>query len=134
MTTENEAREAVYKRFVDNWGGASPYVFENEKFQADPAADWVRLSFRNTNSNQGTLGATGNKRYERDASIFLQIFTLVNTGTKNIDTLVRTFRSIFEGTRFSGVAVNNVVSREGKEDGKFKQTTVEAFSQYFETK
>ena len=59
---------------------------------------------------------------------------LVNTGTKNIDTLVRTFRSIFEGTRFSGVVVNNVVSREGPEDGKFKQTTVEGFAQYFETK
>lgn len=133
MTTESEAREAVYQRFVDNWGALTAYTFENEEFTA-PSTTWVRLAFRNTNSQQDTMGETGNRKFLRSASIFLQIFFLTNTGTATVDTLVRAFRSIFEGTRFSGIVVNNAVSREIGPDGKFYQAVVEAFCEYEEVK
>jgi hypothetical protein len=133
MTTINEAREAVYERWDTQWGSTTPFTFENEDFDT-PDVPWARVSVRNQASEQRTLGAPGNRRFRRIASVFVQIFDLVDNGLLTLDGLSQTARTIFEGVSFSGLDFNNVVVRESGTDGKWYQFVVEAFFDYEETK
>ena len=133
MTTPIEAREAIYNQFITAWGTTTPFTFDNEKFAA-PNVAWARLTVRNSESIQRTLGAPGNRRFRRVGSVFIQLFDLVDGGMSTLDTLTKTARDIFEGVSFSGLDFTNVVSRESGADGKWFQVVVEAFFDYEETK
>lgn len=133
MTTMNAAREAVYSRWVAQWGTTSPFTFDNEAFDT-PAVAWARVTIRHTGSAQETLGETGNRRFRRSASVFVQLYGLVDRGTSVLDTLATTARGIFEGVSFSGLDFTNAVVRESGNDGKWFQYVVEAFFDYEETK
>lgn len=136
MTTQNQAREAVYLRWNTQWSATTPFIFENENNKVLDSADdpWARLTVRNTGSEQHTLGAVGNRRFRRFASVFVQLYALVDEGLATLDTLAQTVRGIFEGVSFSGLSFNNVVVRESGADGKWYQVVVEAFFDYEETK
>ena len=134
MTTINEARQAIYARFISQWGTQTEFTFDNEPFTEPVSDPWVRLAVRNTDGGQETLGQSGNRRYTRDASIFVQVFTLIDTGTQEADTLARIARNIFEGERFSGVFANDGTIREIGPDGKWYQTNVEIAFFYDEIK
>ena len=133
MTTINAAREAIYLRWNTQWGATTPFTFDNEKFST-PDVPWARLTVRNTASEQRTLGAVGNRRFRRIASVFVQLYDLVDVGLSNLDTLAQTARGIFEGVSFSGLDFTNVIVRESGADGKWFQVVVEAFFDYEETK
>lgn len=133
MPTINAAREAVYDRWNTQWGATTPFTFDNEKFST-PDVPWARLTVRNTQSAQHTLGAVGNRRFRRLASVFVQLYDIVDNGLATLDGLAQTARGIFEGVSFSGLAFNNVVVRESGADGKWFQVVVEAFFDYEETK
>lgn len=96
MTTVNEVREKVYETFVAGWGATSPYTFDNEDYEPNQSAPWVRLSVRNRNSVTETLGSRAYRKQLRSGAIFLQIFVPSNDGLRNADALVRKFREIFE--------------------------------------
>lgn len=133
MTTLNEARASVYDRWNTQWGVTTPFTFDNEHFST-PDAPWARLTVRNTESLQETLGAPGNRHFRRSASVFVQLFDLVDVGLANLDSLAQTARGIFEGVSFSGLDFTNVVIRESGVDGKWFQFVVEAFFDYDEIK
>ena len=136
MTTLPEAREAIYNTFNTAWGATSSFTFDNEKY-AKPATDpWVRVSVRHQFGTQETLGKPGNRRFARFGAVFIQIFTLENTGTEDADTLAATARAIFEGVSLTGTTVRfrDVIIREEGLDGKWYQTVVEATFEYDETK
>lgn len=134
MTTINEAREAIYLRWSTQWGTTTPFTFDNESFSAPDKGQWARLTVRNTESEQRTLGAPGNRRFRRVASVFVQLYDLVDEGLETLDILAQTARGIFEGVSFSGLDFTNVVVRESGADGKWFQVVVEAFFDYEETK
>ncbi len=133
MTTINEAREAIYDRFVTAWGSTTPLTFDSENFAA-PDEPWARLTVRNSGSTQRTLGSPGNRRFRRVGSVFIQLFDLVDEGLANLDSLSRDARGVFEGVSFDGLDFTNVVIRESGADGKWFQFVVEAFFDYEETK
>lgn len=141
MVTELVAHEAIYKRFVDEWGTTSAFTFDNEPFTppvpsaTSSAASWVRVVIRNAASNQSTLGAVGNRRFRREGSVIIQVFVAKDSGRKTADTLARTARGIFEGVTFSDICFTDVENREtGVVDGEWYQVVVEAFFQYDEIK
>lgn len=109
MTTPNEAKEAIYSRFITEWGGETAYVFGNEEFDSPEAtgasaASWVRLLVKETPSGgQETLGRKGSRQYRRRGQIIMMIYALPDKGEQRADELARIFRDAFEGESFSGI-------------------------------
>lgn len=133
MTDINQAREAIYQRFVTAWGSTSPYTFDNESF-SPPSDAWVRLSVRNTDSGQETLGAIGNRKFLREGMVWLQVFVPLDSGLKDADTLSEAFRTIFEGVSFSNINFNRVVIKEGSPENQWYRVVAQAFFNYNVTK
>lgn len=136
MTTMAQAREAIYQRFVNEWGSTLVYTFDNEDFNPPDNASWARVAVRHLASTQETLGASGNRKFARRGSVFVQIFTLQDTGTANVDTLATKVREMFEGRDIAGTNIRfyDVIVQETGPSGKWYQTTVEAQFEYDETR
>jgi hypothetical protein len=136
--TPEEVRKAVYDRFYANWSSTSYVHYEGHPF-TEPAPDieWARLSVRNTGGGQTSLGAVGDRKYERDFSIFVQVFVPVTGGMKTGATYAQAARAIFEGVRLDPEAYLNdgVITELPIRDGdKSRQFNVEVFGKYLETK
>lgn len=134
--TINEARDAVYERFLAQWTAtpATAYTFENEKFDPPAGIPWVRVTVRNIGSTQACLGPPGNRRFRRSALGFAQIFTPADTGTKDSDTLAAAFAAIFEAVSFDGLDFRAASSREVGVDDGWHLTLVEVPFEYEEIK
>jgi len=130
MTTQAQAREAIYAR----WKANSPvpesqYCFDNEKFDPNTVTDgnvWFRFVVRMEESNQETLGPIGGRKYIRRGTIFIQLFAPVDKGKALTDQYLPLARQIFEGVDFSGVRCDDVEVREVGQDGKWDLTNIES--------
>lgn len=136
MTTLAQAKEVVYQRFVDNFTGVTlaRITFDNEEFEEPATGDWVRLTVRSRGRAQDTLGKVGNRKFRSAASVFVQVYTAVNTGVKQSDTLAKEAADVFEGVSFSGLDFQSAEVRETGPDGRWYQSVVEAEFEYDETK
>lgn len=136
MTTLNEAREAIYSRFVDNYTGvaSSRITFDNEEFEAPTTGNWVRLMIVSTSRTQTTLGRSGNRRFLSTGIVLVQVYTRVNTGLQDSDSLTREVAELFEGVSFSGVDFNSAFSREIGPQGPWYMAVVEAEFSFEEIK
>lgn len=131
----NEAREAIYQYFVEQWGETTQITFDNEAFDTSNLTDsWVRLAVRNNTSIQETMGAEGGREYLRKGSTYIQVFTKVDDGMQKADILAEQLRDIFEGVSVSGIRFFDVLVKEGIEDSPWKQTLVEAQFEYNQRK
>jgi hypothetical protein len=144
MTTPNQAREAILGRFVTNFvpvafsdvaepGRAALYSFDNEEkdagINADPVAQsWCRLAIRESASAQETLGPVGGRRYRRDGAVVLSLYCPASRGTKKSDSMVKTFRDVFEGVSFSGLAFTDCQVQEiGAEGASWRVDAICSF-------
>lgn len=134
MTTSKEAKAAMTDKFITEWADQTAYVLDNEDFKGPDETEWVRFTIRHTDGGQETLGRVGNRRYERSGSLFISVFTPTEIGTSLADTLALNALTIFEGTSFSGVTINDCVSREKGANGKWYQVLVECAFLYNEVK
>ncbi len=134
MTTLNEARESVYSRFETQWGTTTEFTFDNEEFTPTKSTQWARLTVRELDSNQQTLGRAGNRKFERRAVVNIQFFDALNVGVAGLDTLAELARTIFEGVEFDGLAFDNTNVREQPADDTWKPFLFQAFFQYDEIK
>jgi hypothetical protein len=133
VTTQAQAREAIYLRFTTQWGTRTTSTFENETFDdTKQEVSWVRLSVRHTGGGQDTLGKKGSRKYRRAGLIQVQIFTPKDAGLDEADGHVAVLKTIFEGESFSGVDCNDLFPRERGEDGKWYLTVVECDFDYDE--
>tara|TARA_R110000796_G_scaffold41179_2_gene101985 strand:+ start:29209 stop:29622 length:414 start_codon:yes stop_codon:yes gene_type:complete len=133
--TLNEAREAVYQRFVDNTSLAgSAYTFASESFK--PAADtaWARVTVTHEAGEQDSMGKAGDRKYLRRGRLLVQLFGPVDQGLRALDLLADATRDIFEGTQFSGLYFVSADVRETGQDGEWFQLVVDAPFDYQETK
>lgn len=127
-------KQAIYSLFKNNWT-ATKYTFENEKFDSQTISDpWVRLSVKNINSGQETLGAIGDRKYLRKGIIWLQIFVRVATGMQETDQIAETFRGLFEGVRIGDIRCYDGIVSEGVEVAPWKQTNVKVNFEYDQIK
>lgn len=136
--TPDEYVEAVYQRFNSNWTGTTVVHYEGHPFtEPAPDVEWARISVRNTGGGQSTLGQEGNRKYDRDVSVFIQVFTPVTAGVARGAILAQAARGIFEGVRLDPEAWFNdgVIEEQPVRDGsKSRQVNVEVFGVYLETK
>lgn len=136
--TPSELVEAVYQRFNSNWSATAFVHYEGHPF-TEPSVDteWVRVSVRNTGSAQATLGAVGTRKYDREFSVFVQVFTPVVAGVARAATLAQTARAIYEGVRLDDEAwmyAGEITELPVRDGYKSRQTNVEVFGIYLETK
>lgn len=134
-----DARETMYERFRVVWGATSAYTFDSEDFEPPVDTAWVRFAVRHDGSTLECIGGSGDggfNTYQRTGRVVIQVFTPINEGTREADTLAQAARAIFEGTTLSGnvIRFNNVVVREIGPDGAWYQINVEAAFQYDERK
>lgn len=148
MTTLREAREAIYKRFSDEWvsgpGPLTPYTFDNETFDPPKGSDgrglpWARCAVRNLDAGQETLGPIGARNFFRIAQARVEIFVPPGSGRWDTDTYLMAARSLFEGRASpsgTGILFYEVQTQEIGliEDGRWDLSTVTARFEYVETK
>ena len=134
MTTRAQMREAVYRRFITQWGTVSAFCFDNEALKEPANTDWIKVDVRHQPGGQETLGEVGNRKYLRPAIVRGEIHSPNNVGVKSNDTLLETFRTIFEGVSFSGLRFFNVIDSEVGPIGDDYVTLAQAFFEYDETK
>lgn len=134
--TINEAREAIYLRWVDNVpaGIGTNFTFANEKFKAPDNAPWARLSVLHEQGDDSTLGSPGNRKFNRRGRVLIQVYDSVDQGTRVLDLLADEVRDIFEGVQFSGLYFISADIRESGQDGEWMQLIVDAPFEYQETK
>ena len=97
--TREEAVQAIYSRVVDNWSGT--FTFENEQF-TPPTGRWQRFTIRHGTSRQETLGAIGNRRFNRSFRLMVQFFDAPNAGRAGLDADSMAVQALFEGVSFGG--------------------------------
>lgn len=94
-----DVRTQLYQAFVAAWSSTAPFCFDNEAFKPTDGVPWVRASLRNLTSKQETLGATGNRRFERGASFVVQSFTVLSKGLAVADAQAQIVRNTLEAIR-----------------------------------
>jgi hypothetical protein len=135
MTTANEAKEAIYERFLTGFNGVprERIAFDNEEPKTK-GTSWVRLVVRGLGRGQDTLGKKPNRSFQSKASVFVQVYVVANTGVQVSDDLAKEAADLYEGESFSGLDFNEASINEIGPDGKWYQTQVEAEFSYYETK
>lgn len=103
MTTALEAESAVVQRFLAEWSAVTPVVVEAEKYTPRRGIPWARISVRQTDSRQGTLGPSGARRFRRMGEVKVQLFTPAAGGTARGAELGHMARAIFEAKTVDGM-------------------------------
>jgi hypothetical protein len=136
MVTLAVAREVIYQKWVDDWGATSLFTFDNEKYNPPSGSAWARVGVRHRGSALESIGGAGNNNYQRTGVLFVQVFTPIDQGVSEADSLSQAARAIFEGITLSNNAIrfNNAVIREVGSDGSWYQVNVECEFQYDERK
>ena len=139
MTTLNEARQIVYRRFMALWkDGAeelSPFCFDNERLDPVPAV-WARCSVRSMPGGQATLGDPGNRKYHRKGLARVEVYAEPGSGRDRADTMCRAAQNMFEGHSLDGLMFFDTETAEQGlvDDDRWDLSTVEAFFDYEEIK
>lgn len=100
MTTPNEVRELIYAQAVTTLTALltpSSFAFDNEEYSPPSDSTWVRVSVRETVSDQGTLGPVETRRYTRRGAAAFEIYAPTDDGTAEADRVVKAVRDDFEG-------------------------------------
>ena len=137
MTTRPQAIEAMTQKFNDVWSATGyPYVLGNEKFKPPNDTPWARMVIRHNQGTQNSLGPKGCRRFQRDGSMFVQIFSPQETGTYDPATLVEVIQNGFEGEDIprTSICFLDVSPRENGPSDKTYQETVEIQFRYYEIK
>ncbi len=135
MTTINQAKEAIYLAFETAWDTTGhPFTLDNEDFTPPEGTPWARCVVRHTVGPQDSLGAVGNRKFLRQGSVLVQVYTLINDGTATSDALVKTVSEAFEGKTLPGTSVTifDMAPRETGPTGKWYQVVVEGTFNYEE--
>lgn len=104
VITQAQAKDALLTGFNTGWADRTPVAWDNTKFSPPDTDPWVRFAIRMSESEQDSLGRTGNRKFRRTGRVFVQIFQLNNEqGLTGGDTLTDAVLSVMEGNTFSGV-------------------------------
>ena len=146
LLTQNQAREAVYLQWKTEWeilhsqtvGQPTylPYQFENLRF-VEPASPqrWVRVSVRHLSSDQETIASSGNRRYQRNAQVWVQAFGAIGSGLGDLDDLIQESKDILEGKNYGGIhASGSADPQEVGEDGRWYEVVLIVPITYYEKK
>lgn len=134
MTTLNDARKAVYSRFLANAPEGVAYKFENEDFKPPEEGSWLELTVRHARGVQETIAPRGSRSFQRKAVVEVFVFTAPGKGMLDGDAVATAVKDIFEGESFADVdCFAGSVFEVGKVD-RWNCHRVEVPLDYYETK
>ena len=134
----DEAQDIAVRRFRDNWTGTpltNVLVVGQDNSTVNGGQDpWVRISVQETGGGQQSLGAPTERKYRREFSVFVQIYTLAASGVKGGSVLAAEARRIYEGLSFDGLDFQNARIFPQVPEEKWLVTLVEAEGEFDEIK
>lgn len=147
MTTINQARVAVYERFLEEWvtgpDPLTPFCFDNETFDPPQTPEgkglpWARCSVRSITGGQETLGPPGNRKYTRQALARIEVYTPPGSALKPADDLCQVGLAMFEGRSLLGQGVLFTDAQTAEvglvDEGRWFLSTVQASFDYEDIK
>lgn len=99
----NAIRQAVEKRFLDNWTGTDKKTtirFSNRPFSPPKLKSWLSLDVNFADSNNSAISG---RMTRRNGLIFCEIYAPIDKGSGDLTTLVDGFISIFENNQFDNI-------------------------------
>ena len=134
----DEAQDIAVRRFRDNWTGtplSNVLVVGQDNSSVDGGQDpWVRISVPETGGGQQSLGAPGERKFRREFSVFIQIYTLAANGVNGGSVLAAEARRIYEATSFDGLDFQDARIFPQLPEEKWMITLVEAEGEFDEIK
>lgn len=137
MVNFEAAREAVYQLWLANWTAtpAGDWTFAGEVYDPPPDRPWARLTVRNRTGGGQTLGGAGERRFIRQAAIFVNVFVPINSGEGALDPLIQAVCDAFEAKSFGQLRTFAADPREtGPDRGIWNTAVVEIPFDFHETK
>ena len=135
------ARDELLTFFRTSWNAQVPSVkviYDDRKQNIpDTAVPWLRVMVRHNFGFQATLsGEFGQRRFQNNGIITIQIFTPFGDGLVLNDQYVQIIKTIFQGneTTPDGIIFRNVRSNEIGEDGPWFNTNILIEFEYSEVK
>lgn len=98
--------QALCNAFLAEFGEDTPVAFDNEVLQTEPT--WMRMRVVELASEQKTLGRKGNRKFQRDCAVLVQVFEPAEGrvdgegGVHGVLGLAEQVRRFFEGETISG--------------------------------
>ncbi len=128
----SQARDDILTFFKEAWDAGEDsedllVIYDDVKKEVPKdGAAWARVTVRHNSSVQSTLsGQTGKRRFEKNGTITVQIFTPYGKGLSLSDNLAIIAVDAFEGKATdSGIWFRNVRANEIGNDGPWFQTNV----------
>lgn len=107
----------------------------NENFKPPASGIWCRFEVRHETGNQETLGAVGNRKFERTGFAVAQVFGPVDAGQYATTEKARTVRDLFEGQTISGIRIFGVALQHvGVSEKRWYQVNVPVRFEHTELK
>lgn len=147
MPTPEQATEAIYQQWVDNWT-ATPLADTIFAGEVPPAGfppegrSWATVRVQHTSPGGQTLGAAGTRRFRRRGSIFVEIGVPLGSASGPADgrgrlmALGKAALDVFESTRFEQVRTHQSQGpiETGPDQGKWDKGLCEIPFDYDERK
>lgn len=125
MTFE-EARDEMFATFLNAWKGKGFPVVWTDVPADVPSSEtvWARVVLRHANGGQGSLsGDTGVKRWRREGTLFVQVFSPIGDGSSAGYNAAQTVVHAFQAAR-DCVWYRNIRMNEIGANGAFEQINV----------
>lgn len=124
--TEQEVREAIVSRYLNQFSAQFPIAIDNVSFSPpETPSKWARINVQFNNGSQDTLGRPGNRKFLSSGVVFIQVFTPINTSTNGNDTTARESKILLDGIRIDDLWLyNGRVVTVGNSDSKYWQQNV----------
>lgn len=136
MTFE-QASDDIQSMMMEAWLTTTFQVFwESVRGDRDTGDDpWACAFVRHASGEQATLGGRGNRSFNRNGVLIVQIFTPVGKGLHESYRLAKVVTDAFEGNHSPlGVWFRRVRINEQGKDGQFQQLNVTVEFEYNEVK
>jgi hypothetical protein len=108
--TPSEVRNEIFTRYLTEFSGQFSIALDNQPFvppETGEGVKWVRISVIFNDGFQSSLGIVGNRKFEKQGNLFMQIFTPIGHATNDNDELVENSLNLFEGGRIGDLWFNN---------------------------
>ena len=146
----SDARNAMFERFWTDWQALAPaqndgvvpevrWQGDDSGTKPDASAAWARITINHATAGQETLGTVGNRCFERNGTVIIQVFAPLSRGEglTQAEALAMIAQNAFEGkTAGPGGEIwfRDVVINEIGPDAAWFQINVSATFTYDELK
>lgn len=127
--TESEVRNLIVSTFMNEFDGDFPIAVDNKKFtQPNPPVNWQRIAVQFNTGFQESLGIKTNRKFSGLGLVTMQVFTPINKGTDENDSLARASKILFDGEHIQQLRFfNGRIETIGPDKEWYQQNAVVEF-------